>query len=171
MKPANKISQLEDRHTWSLLASTGSTWTFQNLAANIFEMGELKQKPRFLDSPGRGKKPTTEDLVILETQLISSWRIFCRCLSPWVWVARIPYSLHLHSLVWPSGLLACVSIQLLMQRGLLAAGQGSNYFSGRETPRAGWWQEKTAGGSRETWAQLCVNVSKVRKLQTSASLW
>ena len=89
MKAANKISQLEDRHTWSLLASTGSTWNFQNLAANIFKMGKLKQKPRFLDSPGRGKKPTTEDLVILETQLISSWRIFCRCLSPWVWVARI----------------------------------------------------------------------------------
>ena len=156
MRAANKISQLEARHTWSLLASTGSTWNFQNLAANISKMGELKQKPRLLDSPGRGEKPTTEDLEILGTQLISSWRLFCNCLSPWVWVARIPYFLSLHSFVWASDLLTCVSVQRLMWRGLLAVGQGSNYFSGRETPRAGRWQKKTAGWkSRDMGPDVC----------------
>ena len=103
-----------------------------------------------------GKKPTTEDLEILGTRLISSWRLFCNCLSPWVWVARIPYFLSLHSFVWPSDLLTCVSMQLLMWRGLLAAGQGSNYFSGRETPRTGRWQKKTAGWkSRDMGPEMC----------------
>lgn len=54
--------------------------------------------------------------------------------------------------------------------GLLAAGPGSNYFRAQKHPEQDAGRENLLGGSRETWAQMCVNLRKVRRLQTSASL-